>query len=228
VKDPAPEIITEPKLTLENLGAQVDTALANVGPAKVDVEALFNLPGGRGNARPDALIKDHDTFRIDWYFPGEGAKPNRVVANEGEMIELSKEGWKSTSRRGGAFTKTELADWDETFYRDVFAGFLDGRDMFGPLFSYWSDESNGIKVTFDEREQLIDGRDYKFYTVLAEMEGDDARLIEVKIDSVRLLPVAIRTHWGESEPYYYKLWSAKWAFGGEHDPKVFDLSIADN
>ena len=226
VESPKPDPPVEPKITLANLGTEMDIALDKVGPAKVEVRAQFRLPEGSGNARPDALIQDHETFRIDYYQPKNTTGLNRVVSNKGEMVMLSEGGWAPTSHRNGKLSKEDLSNWGETFYRDVFAGLLDGREMYSPLFDYWNDPANGVTVTFDEREQLIEGRDYKFYTILAEMEGEDQRLVEIKVDSVRLLPVAIRTEWKEGDRTFFRLWSAKWAFGGEHDPKVFDLSIA--
>jgi len=213
---------------LTDLGTKMDEAALNTKEALGEAETSMEVGGAQLTGKSKIKLQDSKTFAIEFYSRFTEATLNRIVSDGQTKAVYFKDSWKLVGDAGspdGDLGPAELAKWPGDFSRAMFSEYETGKRTWGPLLRAWSNGEGGFKATVEEKKAVVLGKERSIYQVLATRKSDGAQ-VQIVVDGERFLPVTVRTLVKNSKGGLDKVqWSAKWSFGGHHDPSDFVIPV---
>ena len=213
------------------LGDKMDDALATVKEALVAVNMNYDNAGNKLTGKAELKIRNSRQFRLEYYKPETEASVTRVIADGKERVQTeSGKATKLPAFREPAkvtMTEKELDEWAENFTEEMFNNYREDDRIWSSLVSAWRSGVGGYKTSIEEKTMSPAGKPRKYYRVVAKTDKNRPTDIEIMVDGVRFLPVAVRVIRKNADGTLRRgTWSAEWKFGGTHSSNDFKVPKA--
>lgn len=208
------------------LGQKIDSAMLGVKEAFVVVNMNYDNAGNKLTGRAELKIRDKQHYRLEYYKPETEANLNRLIADGSQRIELSEgkskklPGFKPATKV--TMSAKDLDAWAENFTSEMLDGYRQDAEVWTGLVDAWRNGVGGYSTVIEEKTASPQGKARRYVRIVANTTKERPTNIEVMLDGVRYLPVAVRVVRKNADGTERKAtWSADWRFGGKHDTKEF-------
>lgn len=217
---------------VDEFTAKLEKSIGSLKGIVATAASILTTPQGEGRFSSKILIKDKTTYRIDYIVVDGMPYSGSLVSNGERRSARVRDIWitplssktpfattvsKPLRGQDGVELRTPILstgdrvakDWNIEFTRLLFQGLTEGTDAIKPALQGMSKDA---KVYVQERDTLFHGKTYLNYRLLVVDEKSKTESQEIIVDSVKFLPITIRTSWADSSKKPYKmLWMCSWS-----------------
>lgn len=214
-------------VNLSTLGTAMDESIKKNRPTNVETVTNFDDPDfGSMRATPTLKIQDPKTFLIIYMLPEDKGNDRWLIGDGKRRVRKVGAKWQELpafNKPKSINAKSAVKDFPMRFGELMFAPYLDGSSIWGPLLSGWQDGLDGYKATIEEQQFTIASKPATHYRIIATKPNVEVEMI---VDKARLLPLTVRVKSKRKDGKELKsYWTGNWRFGGKYEPKEFKIPL---
>jgi len=218
----------QPAKDAGDIGKRIDDAMFGVKEAFVVVNMNYDDSGNKLAGRAELKIRDAKQFRLEYYRPETQANLNRVIADGKARIELANGKAKPLPKfqepKTVAMSAKDVDEWAQNFTSEMLDAYRYDERVWASLIEALRKGVGGYQTTIEEKTASPQGQPRRYVRIVAKTKVGTPTDIEVMVDGVRYLPVAVRVVRKKADGTERKgTWSADWRFGGRHEEKEFAI-----